>query len=212
MEDLGTRIFRLREANHLSQAELADRIGVSRQTISSWESGRTIPGANMLQEIGKVFGLDINDMFDQKVNNEKYKTRRKYMINSILVVVIILLTTAHLICAFLHLVHFFCVLVCPLFIMFMQLIIFVGFRSSINSNDFTMIAGYKRTDSPQKTTSTLRSIGLLSSIVAVLCESLFTSAYFLEQQRSVSFALSSIYIVFLLIIVLISNKKYSEKG
>ena len=86
MEDLGTRIFRLREANHLSQAELADRIGVSRQTISSWESGRTIPGANMLQEIGKVFGLDINDMFDQKVNNEKYKTRRKYMINSILVV------------------------------------------------------------------------------------------------------------------------------
>ena len=82
MEDLGTRIFRLREANHLSQAELADRIGVSRQTISSWESGRTIPGANMLQEIGKVFGLDINDMFDESRMHSNWRAHEVEDINA----------------------------------------------------------------------------------------------------------------------------------
>ena len=59
MESIGNKIFKLRETHNLTQAEMAERLGVSRQTISSWESGRTFPGANMLQEIQDSFGVDL---------------------------------------------------------------------------------------------------------------------------------------------------------
>lgn len=38
-EELGQRIQQLRKAKGFSQEELADRVGVSRQAVSKWESG-----------------------------------------------------------------------------------------------------------------------------------------------------------------------------
>jgi transcriptional regulator with XRE-family HTH domain len=37
--DLSEKILKLRKANNLSQEQLAERLGVSRQSISKWESG-----------------------------------------------------------------------------------------------------------------------------------------------------------------------------
>ena len=47
-EELGQRIQQLRKAKGFSQEELADRVGVSRQAVSKWESGQTAPDLERL--------------------------------------------------------------------------------------------------------------------------------------------------------------------
>lgn len=47
-EELGQRLQQLRKAKGLSQEELADRVGVSRQAVSKWESGQSAPDLDRL--------------------------------------------------------------------------------------------------------------------------------------------------------------------
>lgn len=122
----------------------------------------------------------------------------------------VVLCTIHVVFSFMGKVSFFHVLICPLFIMFVQLIMHIAFSNSIKNNDFTMIAGYKKTDPVKKTAGILNSIGLFTGIVAVVCESLFFSIYFIEAQKMVSMVLLLIFFVFLAVIVFVTNRKYSE--
>ena len=41
--EIGNKIMELRKKNNLSQEELAEKVGVARQTISKWELGETAP-------------------------------------------------------------------------------------------------------------------------------------------------------------------------
>ncbi|PWC06060.1 helix-turn-helix transcriptional regulator [Mycetocola zhujimingii] len=57
-------IRRLRFLNgEMTQAELADRIGVTRQTIIAIEQGRYSPSLEMAFEIAGVFGVPLDDVF-----------------------------------------------------------------------------------------------------------------------------------------------------
>lgn len=51
-------------ANEMTQAELADRIGVTRQTVIAIEQGRYSPSLEMAFEIARVFGVPLNDVFE----------------------------------------------------------------------------------------------------------------------------------------------------
>ena len=51
------KLIQLRKAKGLSQEDLADSLGVSRQAISRWEQGNTFPDLLNLQKIMKVFGV-----------------------------------------------------------------------------------------------------------------------------------------------------------
>ena len=51
------KLIQLRKAKGLSQEDLADSLGVSRQAISRWEQGNTFPDLPNLQKIVKVFGV-----------------------------------------------------------------------------------------------------------------------------------------------------------
>ena len=62
------RLEELRKAKGLSQEELADALGVSRQTISSLEKGRYNPSILLAFRIARLFGLRIEDVFiDEEV-------------------------------------------------------------------------------------------------------------------------------------------------
>lgn len=50
----------LREAAGLTQAEAAARVGLTRQAISSYESGRTRPDVDMLMKLAEVYGVDLD--------------------------------------------------------------------------------------------------------------------------------------------------------
>ena len=56
MNEFGYRIYCLRKKNHLTQAKLADMIGITCSAVSSWESGRCIPSRDMTEKIAKIFG------------------------------------------------------------------------------------------------------------------------------------------------------------
>jgi putative transcriptional regulator len=48
----------------LSQAELAEALGVSRQTVISIESGRYLPSLPLALRIGRFFGMPVEKIFD----------------------------------------------------------------------------------------------------------------------------------------------------
>ena len=54
---LSDKILRLRKQNGLSQEELAEKLGVSRQAVSRWEIGSTQPDASNVLQLSKLFGV-----------------------------------------------------------------------------------------------------------------------------------------------------------
>lgn len=58
-----TKIPQLRKEKKLSQAELADIVGVTRQTITSIETGKYIASLSLAYKVSKYFGLRIEDVF-----------------------------------------------------------------------------------------------------------------------------------------------------
>jgi len=58
------RLKVLRAERDWSQAELADRLGVARQTIVALEAGKYAPSLPLAFKIGKVFSQSVEDIFD----------------------------------------------------------------------------------------------------------------------------------------------------
>ena len=54
----------LRAMNDLTQADLAEKVGVSRQTISYLETGRYMPSLKIAYKIAKIFGVPIEEIFE----------------------------------------------------------------------------------------------------------------------------------------------------
>ena len=59
-----TRVKELRRAHKMSQAELADAVGTTRQTITSIEVGKYTASLPLAYKIARHFGLTIEDVFD----------------------------------------------------------------------------------------------------------------------------------------------------
>lgn len=55
-------ILDLRTKNELSQDELAEKIHVTRQAVSRWENGETIPNTETLKHLSKLFDVSINTL------------------------------------------------------------------------------------------------------------------------------------------------------
>ena len=60
---LKTRIRELRARDRLSQEELAQRVGVRRETIGNLENGRYTPSLKLAMDIAQVFGTTVEDIF-----------------------------------------------------------------------------------------------------------------------------------------------------
>ena len=61
---IGERITELRKSKELSQEELAEAVGTTRQTITSIEVGKYIASLPLAYKIAHYFGLTIEDVFD----------------------------------------------------------------------------------------------------------------------------------------------------
>ena len=53
-----------RQVHDMTQQELADRVGVTRQTILSIERGRYNPSVGLALRIAEVFGVPVEDLFE----------------------------------------------------------------------------------------------------------------------------------------------------
>lgn len=67
--DLGKKIMTMRNEKNLSQEQLAEKLNVTRQTISNWENGKFYPDIDSLVNLSKFFNvsLDVLLSYDDKV-------------------------------------------------------------------------------------------------------------------------------------------------
>ena len=60
----GNTIRRLRETRRLTQAELAEKIGVSSKTVSKWETAKGLPDISLLQPLAEALGISVIELMN----------------------------------------------------------------------------------------------------------------------------------------------------
>ena len=60
--ELANRLVALRRAHHMSQEELADRLGISRQAVSKWERAEASPDTDNLIALSKLYGVTLDEL------------------------------------------------------------------------------------------------------------------------------------------------------
>ena len=67
--EIGKKIMNLRKKSGLSQEELAEKVGVARQTISKWELGETSPDLKQSKELSKIFNASLDELTDNDIKD-----------------------------------------------------------------------------------------------------------------------------------------------
>lgn len=72
--NIGERITELRKSKNLSQEELAEQLGVSRQSVSKWETGVSIPDTDKAVAMSRIFGVTADFLLTGESNNSDLST------------------------------------------------------------------------------------------------------------------------------------------
>lgn len=67
--EIGNKIMKLRKKNGLSQEDLAEKIGVARQTISKWELDETSPDLKQAKELSKIFNVSLDELVSNDIKD-----------------------------------------------------------------------------------------------------------------------------------------------
>ncbi|MFG1198902.1 helix-turn-helix domain-containing protein [Pediococcus acidilactici] len=66
---IGPALQKVRQDRHLTQAEVASQLYVTRQTISRWEQGKTIPNIYALKDLAELYGVSIDELTNTSLLN-----------------------------------------------------------------------------------------------------------------------------------------------
>ena len=89
--EFNEKLLNLRKEKGLSQEELGEKLGVTRQTVSKWELGSTSPKLDDLTKISELFNISIDELVNGiEKSKEEVKTKRKINKKIILVLWIII--------------------------------------------------------------------------------------------------------------------------
>lgn len=70
---IAEKIKQLRKDNSMTQEDLAEKLNVSRQTISKWETSVTIPDADNIVAISKLFNITTDELLDYRIETVQKK-------------------------------------------------------------------------------------------------------------------------------------------
>ncbi len=62
--NLGDNLFKARRKKGLSQEDVAEKLGISRQTVSKWETGETLPDIRQAKRLAMLYGLSLDELID----------------------------------------------------------------------------------------------------------------------------------------------------
>ena len=68
---LGSNLFKARKNVGLSQEIVAEKLGVSRQTISKWETDETIPDIYQSKKLAKLYNLSLDELIEFDMNQKE---------------------------------------------------------------------------------------------------------------------------------------------
>ena len=70
------KLVQLRKEKGLSQEELAEKLGISRQAVSKWERAEASPDTDNLVTLAKLYGISLDDLLGNEI--EQSEEERKY--------------------------------------------------------------------------------------------------------------------------------------
>ncbi|PNZ96803.1 XRE family transcriptional regulator, partial [Staphylococcus massiliensis CCUG 55927] len=75
---LSEKLKSARLAKELTQSEVAKQLYVTRQTLSRWEQGKTLPNIYAIQELSRIYDISLNDLVKNTVfeNKESQNVKR----------------------------------------------------------------------------------------------------------------------------------------
>ena len=79
--NLSDNLKKIRKEYNLSQEDLAEKLGVSRQSVSKWESNLAYPEMDKVIQLCKMFNLNIDELLNQNIKDIKDKETRKSKFN-----------------------------------------------------------------------------------------------------------------------------------
>ena len=100
--EIGNKILELRKQNDFSQEQLAEKMGVARQTISKCELGETAPDLSQSKMLSQIFNVSLDELTNNEIKsiliekadtNEKLIKRIINILKIILLVVVIIIIT-----------------------------------------------------------------------------------------------------------------------
>lgn len=74
--EFNNKLYELRKQKGLSQEELANRLNVSRQTISKWEVGESTPDMEKLAAISELFDISLDELVLDKATKKEASTEQ----------------------------------------------------------------------------------------------------------------------------------------
>ncbi len=76
-KDFNNRLRELRQEMEMTQAEMAEVLDISRQSLSNLEKGQYRPSFDLILELENFFELPIREIFNKNINNNLSANRRK---------------------------------------------------------------------------------------------------------------------------------------
>ena len=71
--EIANKIQKLRKKVNMSQEELSNKVGVTRQTISNWETGISAPDIKQAKELAKVFNVTLDELVGNEIHDTLIK-------------------------------------------------------------------------------------------------------------------------------------------
>ena len=89
MRDIGKNIRQLRTAKNMTQDELAEKLFVTRQTVSNYETGKSRPDVEMLVKISDILETDIHQVIYGPEPVKLTKEKKRLLVGGILTLVLL---------------------------------------------------------------------------------------------------------------------------
>ena len=71
--NIGNSLFQARKKCGLSQEEVAEKLGVSRQTVSKWETDETVPDIRQSKKMAKFYHVSLDELIDFDIDIQEIK-------------------------------------------------------------------------------------------------------------------------------------------
>lgn len=89
-EKIGNLLKKIRKDNNLTQQEFANKLGVTPQAVSKWETAKNIPDISILKEIKRLYNIDLDSILDGEESKKKFNKIYIIIISLIILIIILL--------------------------------------------------------------------------------------------------------------------------